>query len=326
MLKKFRFLVLAMALIMVFVSCTTFAAKKPIKIVLGSQSHKGQYFFDKGDLYFKELVEKNSKGTIIVEAFPSGQIGTIPEQIQAVQNDAQQITYTPVGEFVPFWPKLATFDLPFLYRDHEHYLKVVKKIRSLIDVNKMAAKTNLRVIGVRIRTPRQLTTKFAVNKLEDIKGIKIRVPESPVSMALWKALGCVPTVIPASEVYTALASGVVDAQENPFEAIHTMKTYEQTKYCALTAHKLELIPIVISNKFWNSLTAAQRKIIKDAQNKSNSQVDKLTTDSENEYKEMLTKLGMIFTNPDLTAFRERAKTIWGQFGDKGLIKKIEAIK
>jgi TRAP-type C4-dicarboxylate transport system substrate-binding protein len=216
--------------------------------------------------------------------------------------------------------------LPFLYRDRAHYLKVVKKFISLIDVDKMATKTRLRVIGVRIRTPRQLTTKFPVNKLEDIKGLKIRVPESPISMALWKALGCVPTVIPASEMYTALASGVVDAQENPFEAIDNNKIYEQTKYCALTAHKLEVIPIVISETFWKGLTAAQRKIILKAQNISNSQVDKLTTESESEYKEKLTKLGMIFTNPDLTAFRKRAKTIWDKFGDESLIKKVEAVK
>jgi tripartite ATP-independent transporter DctP family solute receptor len=326
MLKKFRCLALAMTLVLLFVSCTTFAAKKPIKLILGSLTTKTHFLYEKGDLYFKELVEKNSKGQIIVEAYPGGQLGTIPEEIQAVKNNAQQMTYTPVGEYVPYWPKLGTFDLPFLYRDQQHYLKVEKKFTSLIDQDEMAAKTGLRIIGVRIRTPRQLTTKFPVNKLEDIKGIKIRVPESPVSVALWKALGTVPTIIPASDVYTALATGTVDAQENPFEAIINMKVYEQAKYCALTAHKREVVPIVISEIFWKKLTSKQKKVILAAQKKSNKRVDDLTLQSESGDKAKLKKLGMKFTQPNLIPFREKAKTIWGQFGDKGLIKKIEAVK
>jgi tripartite ATP-independent transporter DctP family solute receptor len=326
MLKKFRCLALVMALILIFVSCSTFAAKKPIKIIYGHQWHKEELFVQKGDLYFKELVEKNSKGQILVEIYPSGQLGTIPEQIQAVKTNAQQMTFTPVGEFVPYWKELASFDLPYVYRDQKHFLKVAEKFTSVIGVNNMAAKTGLRVIGTRIRSPRHLVTKFPVNKLDDIKGLKIRVSQSPISVALWKALGTVPTIIPAQEIYTALATGIVDAQENPLDHFYINKNYEVVKYCALTAHKCEIVPIVISEIFWKSLSKGQRKIIQDAMDKSNKRLTKLVLEEEAKYKKLLEEKGMKFTNPDVAPFREKAKTIWNQFGDEKVIKKIQTLK
>jgi TRAP-type C4-dicarboxylate transport system substrate-binding protein len=203
---------------------------------------------------------------------------------------------------------------------------VASRFSSLIDQKAIAKKINMRIIGMRIRPPRQLTTKFPVNKLEDIKGLKIRVPQSPVSVALWKALGAIPTVLPGGEVYTALATGTVDAQENPFESIYMSKFYEQVKYCALTAHKRELVVVVINNKWWKNLKAAQRKIIQNALDKSNELVSKLALENDEKYYQLLVNAGMKFTKPDLAPFREKVKTIWSQFGDAKLIKKIQAVK
>jgi tripartite ATP-independent transporter DctP family solute receptor len=325
MLKKFRCLVLAMVLVLVAVSCTAFAAKKPVKVIYGSVFTEATYF-SKSDRYFQELVEKKSKGQILVEFYPGSQLGPITEMYQAVKTGAQHMATSAVGEFVSFWPKLATVDLPYLYRDQKHLVKVAEKFSSLVDQEKMAAKIGMRILGVRIRTSRHLTTKFPVNRLEDIKGLKLRIPQSPVSMALWKALGTAPMVIPGKEIYTSLATGVVDAQENPLDAIYLPKFYEQTKYCALTAHKTELVPVVVNNKWWKSLKAAQRKLIQDALDKSNQMAWKLSVESEEEFKQLLIKVGMQFTEPDLAPFREKAKTIWGEFGDRELIKKIQALK
>jgi tripartite ATP-independent transporter DctP family solute receptor len=325
MLKKFRCLALVMALILVVVSCTTFAAKKPVKLVYGSPWSL-MNDLAKGDYYFKKLVEKKSKGQILVEYFPSKQLGSIPEQIQAVKTGAQQMTSNAIGELVSFWPELGTLDLPYIFRDQKHYLKVVARFSSMIDQDKMAAKTGIRIIGARIRAPRQLNTKFPVNKLKDIKGMKMRVPSQPVSVALWKALGTIPTVIPGSDVYTALATGTVDGQENPLNGILTSKFYEQAKYIALTAHKREIVPTVINNKFWERLTAAQRKIIQNALDKSGKFTNKLVLGTEEKACKSLSKLGVKFTKPDLTPFKEKAKVIWKKFGDAKFIEKIQKIK
>jgi TRAP-type C4-dicarboxylate transport system substrate-binding protein len=245
---------------------------------------------------------------------------------QAVKTGAQQMVTSAIGELIPFCPKLGTFDLPYLYRDQKHFLKVAERFTSLIDQEKIAAETGLRILSVRIRAPRHLTTKFRVNKLEDIKGLKIRIPQQPTSMDLWKALGTSPTVIPGSEAITALATGVVDAQENPLEPIYESKIYEHTRYCALTAHKSEIVPVVVNNNWWKGLTIAQRKIITNAMNKSTKMVAKMALEGEKRYKKLLVKVGMKFTQPDLAPFREKAKTIWSKYGDQELIKKLQAFK
>jgi tripartite ATP-independent transporter DctP family solute receptor len=326
MLKKFRCLALVLALILVVVSSTTFAAKKPIKVICGSQYPPDHLYIQKGDLLFKKLVEKNSEGQILVEVYPNKQLGSIPEQIQAVRSNAQQITFCPVGSLVPYWSKLGTFDVPYLYRNKKHYSKVVNKFISLIDQDEMGAKAGFRILSIRVRTPRQLTTKFPVNKLEDIKGLKIRVPEDPISVALWKALGAIPTIIPAANMYTSLATGVVDAQENPLSANWANKIYEQTKYCAMTNHKFEINPVIIGNDFWKSLTVAHRKIIQKAMDKVNKYANRVHLNEEKKYQNLLAKKGMIFTKPNLAPFRKRAKTIWKQFGDDKVIQMIQAIK
>jgi tripartite ATP-independent transporter DctP family solute receptor len=325
MLKKFRCLALVMVLILVCVSCTTFAAKKPVKLVFGTVFN-ADHFFSKGDMYFKELVEKNSKGTILVDYFPASQLGGAVEQTQALRNGSQQMGYATGSTLVQYLPKIGTIELPYLYRDEEHLLKVLKRLSSLIGKEEFEAKTGMHILNARIRAPRHLTTKFPVNKLKDIKGIKIRVPESPLQLALWKALGAIPTVIPAADTYTALATGTVDAQENPYDSIYLWKYYEQVKYCAYTAHVREIVMMAISTKCWNSLTASQKKIISDAAAKNAEMGLRDVKRTDEDYYNSLVKEGMKFTKPNLAPFRERAKTIWGKFGDQELMKKIETVK
>jgi tripartite ATP-independent transporter DctP family solute receptor len=325
MLKKFRYLALVMIVIFVFVSCTTFAAKKPVKLVYGT-IFATDHFFCKSDFYFKQLVEKSSKGQIIIDYFPASQLGTEQEQLQATKSGAQQMFTASLGNLTQYWPKMSTFNLPYIYRDEAHHIKVANNLYSLIDPDEFAAKTSMRILYVRIRAPRHLTTKFPVNKLEDIKGLKIRVPENPVLKAIWRALGTNPIVIPGADVYTALATGTVDAQENPFDYTYTMKFYEVVKYCALTAHMRDISLAVINNNCWNGLTANQKKIINNAAKKAGEMAMKDVKEDEEKNYNLLVKAGMKFTKPDLEPFKERAKTMWDQFGDPELIKKIEAVK
>jgi tripartite ATP-independent transporter DctP family solute receptor len=325
MLKKFRCLALVMALILVVVSCTTFAAKKPIKLVYG-HIWPPEHYYCKGDLYFKELVEKNSKGQILIDYFPGGQLGNERELLQATKSGAQQLIITSFGVLQQWWPKIITFGLPYIVRDDKHQLKIAEKITTLIDQEELAAKTGVRIIGIRLSSPRQLNTKFPVNKLEDLKGHKIRVPENAMLKALFQAWGAIPTMIPAADLYTALATGTVEGQENPFSDIYTRKTYEQAKYCALTAHTQGFYSQAISDKCWKSLSARQKKIITVAANKTTKMMFDAAKANEEKYYQILVKAGMQFTKPDLTPFKEKAKTIWNRFGDPEWIKKIQAIK
>jgi tripartite ATP-independent transporter DctP family solute receptor len=326
MLRKFRCLVLAMVLVLVVVSCTTFAAVKPIKIIYGHVWTADHYYM-KGDQYFKELVEKNSKGQILVEIFPGSQLGGAAEGLQATRNGAQQMTQSGLGGFISrLVPKLAVFEMPYMYRDDAHVNKVIDRFNDLIDPQELVAKTGVRVIGIKTSTPRHLTSKVPINKVEDLKGMKIRVGEVASMIAYWKSLGAVPTAISTADVYTALATGTIDSLENSYSGIYANKWHEQQKYCAQIGYMRGFYAMIINNNFWNKLTKKQQKIIADAGKKCTQLMIKANEENDEEYYQLLSKAGMKFTKPDTTLFREKAKTNWSQFGDKKLIKKIQAIK
>jgi tripartite ATP-independent transporter DctP family solute receptor len=327
MLKNFRCLVLAMVLILVVFSCTTFAAKKPVKIIFG-HNWNTELYYAKGIDYFKKLVEKNSKGKILVEVFPGSQLGGPGELLQATKNGAQQMTGSALGGYISgLWPKLATFELPWLVDDYARASRIAEKFDSLIDPEELVAKTGVRGLGVFISSLRHLTSrKVPIKDLEDIKGLKVRVPEIPSFVAMWKALGAVPTVITNTEMYTALATGTVDAQESGLSLICSYKLYEQLKYCTLTAHQCGMYIMNINNNFWNSLTTKQKKIIQDAADKCSKFINKATIEDDKKCYRLLVKAGMKFNKIDRVPLMKKGKTIWRQFGDVELIKKVEAIK
>jgi tripartite ATP-independent transporter DctP family solute receptor len=325
MLKKFRCLALVLALILVVVSSTTFAAKNPIKLVFG-HVFPADHYYNKAILDFKKMVEKNSKGRILVDVFPAGQIGSDKEMIQATSTGAQQMTFQGLSTILTQYPKSATFSLSYLYRDYKHYLKVMSKGNSLINENELTAKTGLKILAFWPRPARQLSSNRPINKIEDLKGFKIRVPQSPIFMAFWKAVGAIPTPLPMSDVYTGLATGTIDGQENPLDTIYANKLHEQQKYIALIDYPNAIMVVFVNNKCWSNLTSAQKKILKKAASKCTDMVTKMVAESDKEYSEKLRQEGVKFTKPDIAPFRERAKTIWSKFGDEKLIKKIQAIK
>jgi tripartite ATP-independent transporter DctP family solute receptor len=326
LLKKSRCLVLAMVLILIVVSCNVFAAgKKPIKLVFG-HVFATDHYYHKAVLEFKRLVEKNSKGQMLVDVFPASQLGGQKELMQATQSGAQHFWLDSLGALVTTYPKLGTFQLPYLVHEKKHYENVLKKGMSLLDEKELVAKTSVSIVALWARPPRYLATNFPVNKLKDIKGLKIRVPENPVYVAFWKALGTVPTPIPIADVYTALATGTIGAFENCLSDICSFKLYEPVKYFAYTSHMQEVMAIYINAKTWGSLTPAQKKILTDAGNKSGAMAKKDVDNGEKGYWDLLKKNGKIVTHPDLAPFIERAKTTWGQFGDPELIKKVQALK
>jgi TRAP-type C4-dicarboxylate transport system substrate-binding protein len=326
MLKKFRCLVLAMVLILVFVSCTTFAANKPIKVIFG-HNYAIEHYYNKGVLEFKKMVEKNSNGQILVSIFPGAQLGGPGEMLQATRNGAQHMTISNMGGFISgLLPKLATFEMPGLITDYARMTKIMDKFNSLIDPDEMVAKTGVRTIGFFSRAMSRIYTKFPVKKIEDIKGLKIRAAEIPVAVAAFKAIGTVPTVVSNADVYTALATGTVNALLTDTPNFYAYKFYEQLKYCALINYQCGFSIMIINNNFWNGLTASQKKIVQEAAIKCTKFVKTATMAEDKRCQKLLTKAGVKLTKPDSSPFINKVKTIWSQFGDAELLKKLEAIK
>jgi tripartite ATP-independent transporter DctP family solute receptor len=289
MTQKFALIVTAICLAtssLLFAGGGQENAEKPVKLVYGNV-YAPDHFYAKADLHLKEELEKDSNGALTLDYFPASQLGSEQEMLQATRTGGQQICQTTPGMLATFYPKIATLELPYMFRDQDHYFKSLAQMSSLIDEKEFVDKTGLRILTARARAPRQLTTKFPVNKLEDIKGIKIRVSEVPIRMALWRALGTIPTPLPMGDVYTALATGTIDAQENPLDTIHSASLYEQQKYVALTSHMREIQTLMINKDVWENLTESQREILGSAAAKSASMANKFVMDADKEFRDTL---------------------------------------
>ncbi|HEX7550648.1 MAG TPA: TRAP transporter substrate-binding protein, partial [Candidatus Methylomirabilis sp.] len=188
----------------------------------------------------------------------------------------------------------------------------------------------IRMVGFYENGFRNITnSKRAINSPADVKGLKIRTPENLAQIETFKALGAVPTPMAYSELYSALAQGVVDGQENPLQNIWTGKMYEVQKHLAITGHIYNSAYILASNKFWTGLPADLRKVAEDSiKEASYWQLDYLA-DLDKKLLEDCKGKGMLVTTPDREAFRKATApaydVFYAKFGDKGK-KIIEAIR
>jgi tripartite ATP-independent transporter DctP family solute receptor len=160
--------------------------------------------------------------------------------------------------------EMAVYDFPFLFRNEKEADAIVdghfgKKLHDKLEEKGMIGLSYFE-LGFRNLT----NSKRPLNKVDDIAGLKLRVIPTAINVDWVKALGANPTPLPFPEVYSALEQKAIDGQENPFTVIHANKLYEVQKYLAITNHQYNPQSVIISKKFWDRLTADEKKIIQDA--------------------------------------------------------------
>ena len=209
---------------------------------------------------FKELVEEKSAGTITVNVFPSGQLGSAKDMFESLQMGTQQIALLPTARISGFAPTLQLFDLPFLFPDREVAYQIFD---GPIGSELLATMDDKGVKGVAIYEDgfKHFTCAKPVNSLADFSGRKFRTMESPIIMEQFKSLGANPTTIDFSELYNALQQGVVDGQENPLVTISSMKFYEVQKYVILSGHAYLGHVLLFSKSWFEALPVAQQKLL-----------------------------------------------------------------
>ena len=215
-------------------------------------------------LKFKGLVEERSKGRLQVTVFHGGQLGDERENIEGAQLGTVHLACVSNGVMVPFSEKFMLLDIPFLFADYA-------QARAIIDTKGQAllfeGLDKIGLVGLAIweQGYRNVSTsKKAIRKLEDIKGMKIRTMEAPLHVTAFRGLGSNPTPMSFSQLYTSLQQGVVDGQENPLYVLTQEKFYEVQDYVALTRHIYDPMPVIASKKWMDSLPADLQKIVTQA--------------------------------------------------------------
>ena len=281
-----------------------------------------------GALKFKELVEKNSGGRIEVKIYPNEQLGKEKDLVTSIQ--------TGTADMGIFGETLTTFGAdktifmatPYLLRDAAHLHKVAGGEMGKEIEAQVLEKAKLRVLGYMERGPRELTSSRAVKTPDDLKGMKIRLPNVPIFLAAWEALGAKPIPMAFSEVFTSLQQGTIEGQENPYALIASAHFYEVQKYLNKTSHVRGWIYVCIGEKRFASLPDDLKKVVLDAGKEMQAYENKLFLEEEGKLEKLL-KEKMTFVDVDQAAFAKIAsEAVLKNLNDsqKEMYKKIQAVK
>nr|WP_084005529.1 TRAP transporter substrate-binding protein [Gilvimarinus polysaccharolyticus] len=209
-------------------------------------------------VFFAEQLAKYSQGEMTVQIYPSGQLGSERELIELIQIGSIDFTKVSASSLEPFIPKMKIFSVPYLFRDGEHLWRV---LNGPIGKDLLNSGTPYRIQGLGYYDAGSrsfYTTKDPVNSPSDLKGMKIRVMNSPSAVAMVKSMGGSPTPISWGELYTSLQQGVVDGAENNLPSFYLSKHYEVAKYLILDEHTSIPDVVITGTKSWGKLTVQQR--------------------------------------------------------------------
>ncbi len=268
---------------------------------------------------FKELVEKGSKGEVKVTIHHSNSVGSETSILQQLQMNALQMGVITAGPIDKFVPSIKAIEFPFLF---DSFQKVDKILDGKIGQNILNDFKKANLIGYHFLENgfRNITnSKRPIHSAADVKGLKIRVMNSQLQIAIWKAIGANPTPMPWP-IYTQLSQHVIDGQENPLAVIDQYKLYEVQKYLSLTRHVYSALVFVGSKAFYDSLPAKYQKLLFEATKEASIYERKLNRDKAKFFLNDLKKNGMIIDeHPDLKSFKEKVKPLKSRF--TGIAKK-----
>lgn len=272
---------------------------------------------------FKEIVERKSEGRIVVEIYPTNQTGDQSEQIEALRLGTQEMLLGGVAVIANYYPQMYILEIPYLFTSNDMYLDYLNSDAGQTMLDEMVNISGVRGIGFAPREPRQTTTKKPINSITDLAGLKIRVPNAASLVAFWEAVGAAPTTMAFNEVYQALATNVVEAQENPIDMIANSQFYEVQDYVIMTNHALNMSILMIAEPFYQSLPEDLQNIVLDAGNQVQDFVLETNAADTAGYIEMLKEEGMEFIEVDVNEFKEATKDLYQSFVDSGYFTKEE---
>jgi tripartite ATP-independent transporter DctP family solute receptor len=235
-------------------------AQQPMTIRLGHVGFPNS-LFDVVSNKFAKDVNEALKGKVEVKVFHSSQLGTDEQMIKGIRVGAPEMV-VPSTVMSTVEQRYGVFEMPYIIVNRAH----MKKVSENKDVQKALFDTlparGIRMLGVWENGFRHITNNVRpIVRPEDLKGVKLRVPGGVWRVKMFQAYGASPSPMPFAEVYSALQSGVMDAQENPFPQIWSAKFQEVQKYLSLTGHVYTPAYLIVSEDFWKKLPADVQQTI-----------------------------------------------------------------
>lgn len=322
---------ISLLLILIFVFPATMSCNKSQKVTTIKLAHALDinHPVHKGMIFMADRAKELSQEKLIVEIYPSGQLGSERELVELLQIGLIDITKVSAAVLENFVPEAKLFSMPYIFKDHDHYWRVLKS-----DVGKRillaGEKFWIRGLGYYDAGSRSFYTKaFPILKPNDLSGLKVRVMKSQTFIQTIAALGGSATPISWGELYTALQQGVVDAAENNAPSFYYSRHYEICKYYSIDEHASPPDVLLMSTHVWKKLDENQRSILQRAVDESIVYQRQLWQETVVDLMGKLTTAGVEIHYPEKAPFREAVKPIYDSH--KGttfyeLIEEVQAIQ
>ncbi len=238
--------------------------------------------FDLGCHKWKELIEERSGGKFKIELYPSSQLGSKDDVMDQMVAGEPVCTLTDGAFFYDRGVKdMGIVFGPFLFDNWDQAFKLNASQWYQDQSKQVEENAHLKIIGAdwKYGARHTLTTK-PINKVEDFKGMKIRVPTNNIQVKGFEVLGATPTPMALGEVYTSLQQGTIDGVENPLAVLYNGKFHEVAKYLLLDGHVFNITNLVVGTDFYNSLTPEQQKLLVETCHEAGLYQNKIVEDSE----------------------------------------------
>jgi tripartite ATP-independent transporter DctP family solute receptor len=261
-----------------------------------------------GDI-FADKLKTLSKGTMLIDQYPGAQLGQEPQVLQLVKSGDVEFCISSSANAATLSPQAGVMSMHFLFRSEAHLVKAIADPEVSKAVKAMIAETvqGARVIAVATLGLRHMYSKREIRKIDDIKGLKVRVQATPTEDTMFPAYGAQIVHMPFGSVYTSLQTGVVDVGENGINVYLANKHYEVAPVLSLTEHEANNSLLWISDKLWNSLTPEQQGWVQAAADEVNRTQPAKAFELEHQSAEKLKSIGVkVVTDVDKSGFTKIA--------------------
>jgi tripartite ATP-independent transporter DctP family solute receptor len=257
-----------------------------------------------GDI-FNDKLKALSKGTMVIDQYPGAQLGQEPQVLQLVKSGDVEFCISSSANAATLSPQAGVMSMHFLFRSEAHLIKALADPEVSKAVKGMIADTvqGAHVIALSTLGLRNMYAKREIRKIDDMKGLKVRVQATPTEDTMFPAYGAQIVHMPFGSVYTSLQTGVVDVAENGVNVYLANKHYEVAPVLSITEHEANNSLIWISDKLWNSLTPEQQGWVQAAADEVNKNEPAKAVELEHQSQQKLKSIGVkVVTDVDKSGF------------------------
>jgi len=292
--------------------CLVTFSVSALEIKIGHVGEPGSLFNDSAE-HFTKLANSKLGSKAKVVNFGSSQLGSDKEMMQKVKLGTLEMA-VPSTFMSTVHDEFGVFEMPYIIKDRKHMSKVEKEVVNPILSKNLEEKTGYKVLAVWENGFRQITNnKKPINVPDDLKGIKLRVPEGKWRVKMFQAYGANPTPMAFGDVFVALKTGTIDGQENPYTQITSAKFHEVQKFLSVTNHVYTPAFVIVHKETWNKLPEDVRKILEQAAKDTQPFVYKRAAEMEVSLLKVVTDFGVKVNTANREAFVKASDPIYKEF-------------